>query len=339
MKNERVFAFAGREDRARGFSLVELMVSMAIGLIVLSAVFYSYIGGRSSYRLNEEIARLQENGRVVMDMLEKDLRMASYSGCSGLGRLRARGELSAIRNGMRVGVYADKIPGTVLGEEAYSLRVVAPVLETGIAADVSAGSPSVVLTDWSEDIGQGAAMGIYDCGAGELFRIDAVSGSDATVTLDAAPTRDVSAEIGRVFVLRKNGADDADVGTLYDIVDVEAPGPGGGTVGALRRNGEELLTGVEAFRVCLGRGNAYGASYGESQIDGYSRAEAVDTDTERERVVSVQVDLLLASTSSVALEVEETQSFSLCGGDDFTRTDRRLRKLFSTTVSLRNKLK
>ncbi|MDR3353395.1 MAG: PilW family protein [Zoogloeaceae bacterium] len=339
MKTEHIFVPYGKQGRELGLSLVEIMIALTIGLIMLGAIFHVYLSGRSSYRLNEELARFQENGRVVMDMLERDLRMAAYSGCPSFNRVRAASTLNTVRENLRIGVYADQMPRTVIGTEAYSLRIVAPVLETGIAGDVLASAASASLAGESDNVRAGDYVVIHDCDEGELFSISAVAaaaaGGSMDLTLDRNPSRDFSSTLGRAFVLPNHGGS---VGILYDIVDVTVPG--GETVGALRRNGEELLTGVEAFRICLGQGNAYTAEYGKSELGDYVRAETISDDAERAKVIAVQVDLLLASSSAIALEKAEAQSFSLCGDrTDFTKTDRRLRKLFSTTVNLRNKLR
>ncbi len=48
----------------RGFSLVELMVAMLIGLFVLGGGLAVFLGGHQSFRTNEGAARLQENARM-----------------------------------------------------------------------------------------------------------------------------------------------------------------------------------------------------------------------------------------------------------------------------------
>ena len=66
----------------RGFSLVELMVAMVIGLIILAAVVQIFVGSNATYRLDEGLARVQEGARFSMDYLAKDIRMAGYMGCN-----------------------------------------------------------------------------------------------------------------------------------------------------------------------------------------------------------------------------------------------------------------
>lgn len=54
-----------------GFSLIELMVAMAIGLILIAVVGNVYLAGRQSFRDQDEASRLQETGRFVLDTLSR----------------------------------------------------------------------------------------------------------------------------------------------------------------------------------------------------------------------------------------------------------------------------
>lgn len=67
----------------RGYTLVELMVALTIGLIILAAVSQLFVTNRSAYRLEEALARVQESGRFALDFLAADIRMAGYAGCNG----------------------------------------------------------------------------------------------------------------------------------------------------------------------------------------------------------------------------------------------------------------
>jgi type IV pilus assembly protein PilW len=62
----------------RGFSLVEAMVGLTAGLILIAGVGQIYLGSRQTYRLQEAQARLQEDGRFVIEYLKKNIRIAGY---------------------------------------------------------------------------------------------------------------------------------------------------------------------------------------------------------------------------------------------------------------------
>jgi type IV pilus assembly protein PilW len=71
--------------RMTGFTLVELMVAMVLGLIVLAAVAQIFATSRGTYHLEEGMARVQESGRFAMEFLAQDIRMAGYAGCNSTG--------------------------------------------------------------------------------------------------------------------------------------------------------------------------------------------------------------------------------------------------------------
>ncbi len=67
-------------SKARGFSLVELMISMLITLVLLGGIGQIYLGSRKSFTIQDALARQQENGRYAIDTMATDLRRAGYWG-------------------------------------------------------------------------------------------------------------------------------------------------------------------------------------------------------------------------------------------------------------------
>ncbi len=63
----------------RGMSLVELLLAMLIGAILLIGLVQIVAGARSSFRLQEGMAELQENGRFAVDSLANVLRQSPYT--------------------------------------------------------------------------------------------------------------------------------------------------------------------------------------------------------------------------------------------------------------------
>ncbi|GAB4357772.1 MAG: PilW family protein [Immundisolibacter sp.] len=66
---------------ARGFSLVELMVSMVVALLVMAAALRVFVGMNESFRLEDALSRLQENARYGFEALALDARQAGFTGC------------------------------------------------------------------------------------------------------------------------------------------------------------------------------------------------------------------------------------------------------------------
>jgi len=61
-----------------GLSLVELMVAMTIGLFLMLVVANLFIGSKQTYRNQDNLSRLQENGRFAISLMAKNIREAGY---------------------------------------------------------------------------------------------------------------------------------------------------------------------------------------------------------------------------------------------------------------------
>lgn len=84
----------------RGFSIVELMVAITLGLIVLAGLSTVFMNSKINYVSQESAARLQENARVALQFILKDLRLAGYYGCVD--------DLASIRNTISDGNASDQ---------------------------------------------------------------------------------------------------------------------------------------------------------------------------------------------------------------------------------------
>lgn len=61
-----------------GFTLVELMVALAVGSIVMAAVMTAFLSQHNTYLAQGQVVEMQQNARVALDMLELDIRSAGY---------------------------------------------------------------------------------------------------------------------------------------------------------------------------------------------------------------------------------------------------------------------
>jgi type IV pilus assembly protein PilW len=66
--------------RTRGFSLVELMIAMTVGLMLVAAMTGLFAGTSSARSELEKTGRMYDNGRYAQDVLAEDLRLAGYFG-------------------------------------------------------------------------------------------------------------------------------------------------------------------------------------------------------------------------------------------------------------------
>lgn len=64
--------------RQRGMSLVEVMVSLVIGLVVVGAVMISYLGSGVSGRQQAAYSQMSEEAQIAFSILGKDIGMAGY---------------------------------------------------------------------------------------------------------------------------------------------------------------------------------------------------------------------------------------------------------------------
>ncbi|WP_341649485.1 PilW family protein [Thauera humireducens] len=72
------------QRQQRGLTLVELMIGLLVGMLVIGAVLYVFLGSRLTYKYNDTMGRIQENGRVAIEMIGQDVRMAGFIGCRRL---------------------------------------------------------------------------------------------------------------------------------------------------------------------------------------------------------------------------------------------------------------
>jgi type IV pilus assembly protein PilW len=66
--------------RPHGMTLIELMVSLAVGAFLMIGAMTIFAQCRTTFRVTESLARLQENARFALDVLEAEVRMAHYWG-------------------------------------------------------------------------------------------------------------------------------------------------------------------------------------------------------------------------------------------------------------------
>ncbi|MFN7096893.1 MAG: PilW family protein, partial [Gammaproteobacteria bacterium] len=70
--------------RKRGFSLLEIMIVLSIGLLVFLGMFEVFNAARQGYRYTQGIATIQENGQLASYILTHELSQAGYVGCRKL---------------------------------------------------------------------------------------------------------------------------------------------------------------------------------------------------------------------------------------------------------------
>jgi type IV pilus assembly protein PilW len=67
--------------KQHGLSLVELMISITLGLVLMTGVVQMFVSSKDVYLSQKGMSRIQETGRLAMEFIGRDLRMASFYGC------------------------------------------------------------------------------------------------------------------------------------------------------------------------------------------------------------------------------------------------------------------
>ena len=74
----------GRQRAARGFTLVELMVAIALGLVLLTVLVSLIISSVTNRSELDKSSRQIENGRYALETLVNDIQMAGFKGQTGI---------------------------------------------------------------------------------------------------------------------------------------------------------------------------------------------------------------------------------------------------------------
>lgn len=68
-----------KNDRASGFTLMELLVSMSIGMVVLAALAKTFTVQSRQNTAEEQVAQMQGNARAALDLMVREIHMAKYN--------------------------------------------------------------------------------------------------------------------------------------------------------------------------------------------------------------------------------------------------------------------
>jgi len=82
-RNVRPAALKRKGDQ-HGFTLIELMIALVLGIFVIIAVSSIFLSGRQAYGTTQGLNRIQENQRMAFEMMAADIRSAGSYACPGL---------------------------------------------------------------------------------------------------------------------------------------------------------------------------------------------------------------------------------------------------------------
>jgi len=167
-----------RDDRqgfaraGRGYTLVELMVTMTILSVVLGAVYYSFFRVQSSARRTERVVDARQGSRAALQLIEREVRMVG----SGWGRIPIYGAL----NGAPMTLHAVE-PGytTAAGNDSLELLGAWDV-STTLRSTMGISSPGSAIPCVSTDgFGAGDFVLVTNGSTAHIFQVTSVSSSPA----------------------------------------------------------------------------------------------------------------------------------------------------------------
>lgn len=327
--------------RQRGLSLIELMIAMALGLVITAGLAYTFWAGRQSYRVQDNLSRIQENARAALDAMAQDLRMAGFIGCASLGAnspavtpvVRALTPPAATYTlantliGFESGTGWNNTTGItqVAGSDVVTLQRAAGGVY--LSSALATNNSPILIPANPDNLATNDVLIISDCDSADIIRASVVAGPSPAFSIGYATSHNTNDILSKAYgtqarVMRYAsstyfiGTSTSGAPTLY-----RQPWSGD-AMGAA----EELAEFVEDMQLTYGVDTD-----GDNRVDLYRAADAV---TDWSQVKTVRIRLLVGSPEDQVTDATSTHA-TLSGAE---ATDRRLHRAFSMTVSLRNRL-
>jgi type IV pilus assembly protein PilW len=187
-----------------GFTLIELMIAMLLGLIVIGGVVSVFLANQRTYRTNQALGDVQDGSRIAFEMMARDIRDAGLTGCGNAGRVanvlnNAPGgttpkwwaDWGNAVHGYDAGTGADPAltVGTAAGNQVAgtdSLQLLGAA-DTGlsVAATPSSTAANFKLNDKTSDLTTGDVIIVCDPDHATIVQITNYTDSNVTVVHNA----------------------------------------------------------------------------------------------------------------------------------------------------------
>ncbi len=357
--------------RQRGFSLVELLVAAALGLIVLGAVLASFAGSRAASRATTGTSQLADSGRFALATLAQGLRSAGYFACNSTTinapAVEVPGSSVGLTFTQAVTGYeaAGSAPGSTLALGAspaasgsagsWVNALDSTLLGTAIAAPANAPNGGNVGPIAGSDV-----FAIHGTQSGSVPAYVTAVSSDSDFTVNRVPTTWQTGQIAAVsncmtsaiFVM--TSLTPLDIGHTPFSTPGFAPGSmiqplattayyiGAGEDGdaalyaAVSNQGTGAFSANEIAADIENLQVLYGIdSGGQGAVTQYVTADQIGASAS---VYSVEIALLAASAPNAVTPPAAPQTYNLLGTSVTAPIDSRRRQVFTTTVALRDAL-
>lgn len=316
-----------------GFTLVELMVALALGLLISAAAVQLFLGGVLTSRMQEANAELQNSGVFGLDYVARDIRLTNYLN-TDFPNLNEQTPWGGVVLTARTAAVSDaNIP----------IPAAAPFISTGLLSH-SVGTGEAVSTTQNEWQGLSNVNQSSD-----QLTIQFVA-PRAMVNCEGANVQSDDYVIERYFIRRADAS--LTTGNDYGLAcDANTPTPIGTaavskptTITGFGGAGELIMPRVDHFAVQLGTKNQNGnlAYYTINQYRNIARAaRTAATPSDPPRIVSVKLAVLVRSTDNTRNDsIDLTKNINILN-QSVTLNDantKYARRVYSTTVTFRNGL-
>lgn len=358
---------AGRRSHA-GFSLVELMVALALGMLLTVALGYVFLGSKQTLRAMDASSRIQENARNVFETMSYDIRMAGFSGCAHATQANVLNNagnwntnfFDAPLLGYEEGksTFPTEIAGNVLRGDVLTVMRADNLNEYRVASHVPAAA-QIDLTS-NHDIKQGEILVVTDCSHAAVFQMTNVNTNNTISTVVhstgislpgnctkglGAPV-DCSNPLGTSYTFPA-GSRILRLSSVAYHLRLNVQGEPAlyrlrlsQSAGAASWVAEEMAEGVENMQLTYGVDTSATV---DGAVDAYVTADQVASvvpgaslEEKWRRVLSVRVSLLMISQNGENITTKP-QRYTF-NGVTTTPTDQRLRKVLDYTIAVRNRL-
>jgi type IV pilus assembly protein PilW len=335
----------------KGLSLIELMISITLGLMLMLGVLNVFLGSKGAFVSQQAISRIQESGRFAIDYMNKEIRMAGFVGCA------SKVDASQITNHLVLDAdnfrwnYNTIIKGYT-DTDAADIGLSDLVSGTDVLEVVSASGSQALVTAATTATSIPVAVAEEASGCGATARYGGLCVNDILVVSNCQ-----RAEIFKAGVLSTTAVEVAGTGTAAGDNETDLTGATfneGAEVIKMRKllfyienntagvpslwvweNGTstELVEGVEDMAI------QYGIDADNNDVpDEYKEAGEVADDLEWSNVKSVHLELLVRTPEDRVLTEAQVYSFPLDAASKTTAADGAMRQVFVTTVAVRSRL-
>ena len=319
-----------------GFTLIELMIAITIGLGMLAGLVGVLATSSSNSRSNDRTSEVMTNGRYALNSLKQELREAGFRGYSVDPNLVTPGAIAVtnecLEAGAAAGAFVANIRQGVWGVNNPNPN---PFAANCIpTADFAAGNDIIVVRRAGAI--PAAALNANTVYLQSTYSQGQVFQGAAAPAFTGAPTPLASFPMQvYVYFIRKWTVSAAEVPLVPALVRV-ALNPGAGANPAMAT--ELVASGIEHLEVQYGRlATDLSTQYlnaGNAGVPPLNENSFVSTSTTWEEVNSVRI-WLLARNSTPEPSYANTQTYPM-GDQSYTVNDGFRRQLFTTVVQLRN---